>query len=40
MVFGERPPLLEDDPVFNQPCLAACATAKASGKGERCHKLV
>jgi hypothetical protein len=37
MVFGKRPPSLYQDPVAAQPCLAACATAIASGS--RCHKL-
>ena len=37
MVFGKRPPPLDQDPVAAQPCLAACATAIASGS--RCHKL-
>lgn len=38
MVFGERPPPLEEDPVSQQSCLAACATAITEG-GKRCHKL-
>jgi hypothetical protein len=37
MVFGKRPPPLDQDPVAAQPCLAACATAIASGS--RCHEL-
>lgn len=37
MIFGKRPPPLEEDPVAAQPCLGACATAVASGA--RCHKL-
>lgn len=37
MVFGQRPPPLEEDPVSRQPCLAACATG--IGGAGRCHKL-
>lgn len=24
MIFGESPPPLEEDPVYNQPCLSPC----------------
>ncbi|GMH46052.1 hypothetical protein BSKO_14016 [Bryopsis sp. KO-2023] len=38
MIFGQRPPPLEKDPVMEQGCLTECATAK-SGKGQPCWKL-
>ena len=37
MVFGQKPPPLEEDPVRSQVCLGDCATAIVGGA--RCHKL-
>ena len=43
MIFGQEAPPLEQDPVFQQPCFAACSSAAARRGGEEaaappCHK--
>jgi hypothetical protein len=41
MIFGQEAPPLDADPVFQQPCFAACSSA-AARRGEEaappCHK--
>ena len=37
MIFGQQPPVKEEDVAYQQPCLEACPAGQNSSR--RCHKL-
>lgn len=38
MIFGQTPPPIEEDPVYNQPCLAVCNLASGKSASKPCPK--
>ena len=41
MIFGQEPPPIEEDPVYNQPCLSPCKIGSLgeNGKFQPCPKI-
>jgi len=39
MMFGQPPPLLQDDPVMTESCFSRCNLANAFSQEQSCHSM-